>query len=177
MHSTRAVPRNARTKLNKETMTELRDAFDIFDSTKSGGLDGRELKSAIRALGFDVKSEDIRKMMTDIGKDPASTVDFSEFVEVMEDRMQRKGTREEVMRIFELFDEDRQGKITFKNLKRISQEIGENIPDDELRSMIAEADRDGDGALNFEDFYKIMKRRGNDPLDCWDSSDEEEIYA
>ncbi len=34
-----------------------------------------------------------------------------------------------------------------------------------------EADRDGDGMLNFEEFYRIMRRRG-DPLDDFDSDDE-----
>jgi len=35
-----------------------------------------------------------------------------------------------------------------------------------------EADKDGDGAIGFEDFYRIMKKRGDDPLEDW-SSDEE----
>jgi Ca2+-binding EF-hand superfamily protein len=37
--------------------------------------------------------------------------------------------------------------------------------------MMEEADRDGDGMLNFEEFYRIMRRRG-DPLDDFDSDDE-----
>lgn len=172
MHLSRMQQNRHKPKLSKDSLAELKDAFEIFDTTQKGSLDARELKSAIRALGFDVKKEEVRKMMADIGRDPASTIDFGEFLEVMEERMQQKGTREEVMRIFELFDEDQQGKITFKNLKRISQEIGESISDEELRSMIEEADRDGDGALNFEEFYRIMKRRGNDPLDCWDSDSD-----
>jgi centrin-1 len=34
-------------------------------------------------------------------------------------------------------------------LKRIANEVGEKIPDDELKEMLEEADRDGDGMLNF----------------------------
>ncbi len=37
--------------------------------------------------------------------------------------------------------------------------------------MLEEADRDGDGMLNFDEFYRIMRRRG-DPLDDFDSDDE-----
>ena len=36
--------------------------------------------------------------------------------------------------------------------------------------MLEEADRDGDGMLNFEEFYRIMRRRG-DLLDDFDSDD------
>ena len=37
-----------------------------------------------------------------------------------------------------------QGKISFKNLKRVAKELGENMTDEELQEMIDEADRDGD---------------------------------
>ena len=49
----------------------------------------------------------------------------------------------------------------------IASEVGEKIPDEELREMLEEADRDGDGMLSFEEFYRIMRRRG-DPLDDFD---------
>ena len=43
-----------------------------------------------------------------------------------------------------------QGTITFKNLKRVAKELGENMTDEELQEMIDEADRDGDGEVNEE---------------------------
>ena len=54
-------------------------------------------------------------------------------------------------------------------------ELGENLTDDEMREMIAEADRDGDGFVNFEDFMRIMKKKSENPLDDL-SSDEDEDY-
>ncbi len=36
-----------------------------------------------------------------------------------------------------------QGKISFKNLKRVAKELGENMIDEELQETIDEADRDG----------------------------------
>ena len=39
--------------------------------------------------------------------------------------------------------------------------------------MIDEADRDNDGQISPEEFYRIMKKRGNNPLDDW--SDDEEF--
>jgi hypothetical protein len=40
--------------------------------------------------------------------------------------------------VFKLFDEDNTGFITFRNLKRICQELGENLTDDEIQEMIDE---------------------------------------
>ena len=71
----------------------------------------------------------------------------------------RKDTRkEEILKAFRLFDDDETGKISFKNLKRVAAELGEKISDEELREMIEEADRDGDGEINEEEFLRIMKK-------------------
>jgi len=59
---------------------------------------------------------------------------------------------------FCLFDDDATGKISFKNLKRVCKELGETLTDDELQEMIDEADRDGDGEINQEEFLRIMRK-------------------
>jgi Ca2+-binding EF-hand superfamily protein len=54
----------------------------------------------------------------------------------------------------------------------VSQELGENLTDDELREMIDEADRNGDEKIDAEEFYRVMKKRGDNPLDDLDSDDD-----
>lgn len=46
--------------------------------------------------------------------------------------------------------------MSFRNLKRIAQEIGESLTDEELQEMIDEADRDGDGLINPDEFYRRL---------------------
>eukprot|EP00811_Abedinium_folium_P024474 NODE_34397_length_258_cov_5.755725.p3 GENE.NODE_34397_length_258_cov_5.755725~~NODE_34397_length_258_cov_5.755725.p3 ORF type:complete len:81 (+),score=36.55 NODE_34397_length_258_cov_5.755725:3-245(+) len=66
--------------------------------------------------------------------------------------------KEEILKAFKLFDDDNTKKISFRNLKRVAKELGERMTDEELQEMIDEADRDGDGEVNEEEFLRIMKK-------------------
>eukprot|EP01067_Filipodium_phascolosomae_P009464 Filipodium_phascolosomae@DN8475_c0_g1_i1.p1 len=154
-----AVPgRPKRPELSEEQKQEIKEAFDLFDTDGSGSIDAKELKVAMRALGFEPKKEEVRKMIQDIDKDGSGTINFNEFLEMMTHKMSERDPREEILKAFRLFDDDETGKITFKNLKRVAKELGENMTDEELQEMIDEADRDGDGEVNEEDFLRIMKK-------------------
>lgn len=115
-------------------MEEIKEAFNLFDTEAKGIIDVRELKAAFRALGFQVKKAEIRQMFIDMDKDLSSaTVTFDEFVEMVTPRMLNRDSREEIMKVFSLFDDDTTGAITFKNLKRVATELGENLTDEELQ--------------------------------------------
>ena len=61
--------------------------------------------------------------------------------------------------MFALFDDEKSGFISIKNLRRVVKEVGENIDDSELQEMIERADVDNDGLISEEEFYAIMTRK------------------
>jgi len=144
--------------LTDEQKREIKQAFDLFDADGSGHIDAKELKVAMRALGFEPKKEDIKKMISDIDRDGSGTIDFNEFLHMMTAKMSERDNKEEIVKAFKLFDDDGTEKITLKNLRRVAKEIGENMTDQELSEMIAEADTDADGGVTLSDFMQIMKR-------------------
>lgn len=150
--------RKPKSELTDEQKQEIKDAFDLFDTSGSGTIDFKELRVAIRALGFEPKRDEVRKMISDLDKDGKGVVTFEEFMEMMKVKMAERDPREEVAKAFRLFDDDGTGKISFKNLKRVAKELGEEIADEELHEMIEEADRDGDGEVNEEEFARIMRK-------------------
>jgi len=95
-------------------------------------------------------------MISDLDRDGSGSIEFEEFLDMMTARMSDKDTRTDIEKVFRLFDDDKSGKISFNNLKRVSKELGENMTDEDLMEMIDRADTDGDHAVNFEDFYSIM---------------------
>ncbi|KAF5270114.1 hypothetical protein FQA39_LY08526 [Lamprigera yunnana] len=145
-------------ELSDEQKTDIREAFDLFDTEGVGKIDTKELKVAIRALGFEPKKEEIKKMISEIDPQGTGKLSFDEFLQLMSMKMAEKDSKEEILKAFRLFDDDDTGKISFKNLKRVAKELGENLTDEELQEMIDEADRDGDGEISQEEFLRIMKK-------------------
>ena len=45
-----------------------------------------------------------------------------------------------IQKIFQYFDLENTGKITSRHLKKIAQEIGESLSDEELKEIMEEAD-------------------------------------
>merc|ERR1711871_332161 len=147
-------------ELTEEQKQEIKEAFDLFDADGSGSIDSKELKVAMRALGFEPKKEEIQKMISDVDDDGSGTIEDEEFLKMMPPKILNRDPKDEILKAFRLFDDDETGKISFKNLKRVAKELGERMTDEELQEMIDEADRDGDGEVNEEEFFRIMKRRG-----------------
>merc|ERR1712216_791144 len=77
-------------QLSEEQLDEIREAFSLFDSDASGAIDVRELKAAMRALGFEVKNEELKKMVSDVDNDGNGTIEFVEFLGIMTARWVRR---------------------------------------------------------------------------------------
>merc|ERR1712072_750968 len=89
-------------QLSDEQLDEIREAFSLFDSDASGQIDVRELKAAMRALGLEVKNEELKKMVTDVDNDGNGTIEFNEFLQMMTGKMGEKDTREDIEKVFKL---------------------------------------------------------------------------
>ena len=98
-------------------------------------------------------------MVSDLDTDGSGAIDFEEFLDMMTARMSDKDTREDIDKVFRLFDDDKSGYISLKNLRRVAKELGETMTEEELMEMIERADSDGDGNVTPEDFYNIMTKK------------------
>ena len=55
-----------------------------------------------------------------------------------------------------MFDTDGSGKISSGELKKVMLNLGEQLTDEEIDEMIREADADGDGEVDYDEFVKMM---------------------
>ena len=95
----------------------------------------------------------------------SGTVDFKEFQKMMSQTRfynkqieeQRKQIEEEEMRqAFKVFDIDGNGVIDAQELKLTMRNLGENLSDRDVSSMLDAADLNKDGKIDYEGLYFIF---------------------
>jgi len=152
------VGKGGRPELTEEQKQEIKEAFDLFDTDKSGSIDYHELKVAMRALGFDVRKAEIIKLMKEYDRNETGQIEYLDFVDIMTQKMADRDPEEEMRKAFALFDDDQTGAISIKNLRRVARDLGEALSDDELQAMIEEFDKNNDGVIDEAEFMAIMKQ-------------------
>ncbi|XP_077594210.1 centrin-3-like isoform X1 [Stigmatopora nigra] len=143
--------------LSEAQIVEVREAFELFDTDHDNKIDYQQLKMAMRALGLEVKKEDVMQILNEFDHDESGRINFNDFREVATERMLDRDPKEEILKAFRLFDDDESGAIGLRKLKRVARELGLDTGEDELRSMISTFDTDGDGEINQEEFLSIMR--------------------
>ncbi len=105
--TTKTAPANAKVKknpykqeLSENQKQEIKNAFDLFDTSGSGTIEKKELKVALYALGFTPTKEDLNKLIGDFDKDKSGRIDFAEFLDIMITKMSEKDSVTEVTKAF-----------------------------------------------------------------------------
>ena len=142
-------------KFTEEQIEEIREAFNLFDTDGSGSIDYKELKAAMRALGFETKKDEMQRIIEEIDADGSGEIEFPEFMQMMTGKLGSVDSREEIMKLFQQFDSRNKGFIEFDDLKRMATTLGEMRSDAELEIMVNLLGTEG--RVNAEQFYEMLK--------------------
>lgn len=72
---------------------------------------------------------------------------------------------EAIIEMFQTMDTDKNGHLTFEELKDGLKKIGQVVPDDDVKMLMDAADTDGNGILSCDEFVTLaihLKRMGCD---------------
>ena len=115
-----------------------------------------ELKAAMTSLGFEAKNQTIFQMIADMDADGSGELEFAEFFHLMTAKTDSGMSKDNVRKLFNLFDDDHTDSIHLDNLRRVAKELAEEIDDEEINEMIRRADDNGDMSVSFDEFYHIV---------------------
>lgn len=147
-------------KLKKYTSLTYMPISPLFPppamSLIQGTITTKELGTVMRSLGQNPTEAELMDMINEIDADGNGDIDFPEFLTVMARKMKDTDSEEEILEAFKVFDKDGNGFISAAELRHIMTNLGEKLTDEEVDEMIREADIDGDGQINYEEFVKMM---------------------
>ena len=146
-------------QLTEEQIAEFKEAFALFDKDGDGTITTKELGTVMRSLGQNPTEAELQDMINEVDVDGNGTIDFPEFLSLMARKMKETDTEEELMEAFRVFDRDGNGFISAHELRHVMTNLGEKLTNEEVDEMIKEADLDGDGAINYEEFVRMMLSR------------------
>merc|ERR1712023_553583 len=143
-------------QLTEEQISEFKEAFALFDKDGDGTITTKELGTVMRSLGQNPTEAELQDMINEVDADGNGTIDFTEFLALMARKMKDTDTEEELREAFKVFDRDNNGFISASELRHVMTNLGEKLTDEEVDEMIREADIDGDGQVNYQEFVKMM---------------------
>ncbi|KAF4346178.1 hypothetical protein G4B88_026695 [Cannabis sativa] len=115
-----------------------------------------ELGIAIRSLDQHPTEDELQSMINEVDLDGNGTIELGEFLDLMARKMKETEAEDELREAFKVFDKDQDGYISPTELRHVMINLGERLKDEELDQMIREADLDGDGLINYEEFVRMM---------------------
>lgn len=77
-----ATTSHQRPELSEEQKQEIKEAFELFDTDKDQHVDYHELKVAMRALGFDLKKQEVLKLLRENDKTGSGLMEFDDFARI-----------------------------------------------------------------------------------------------
>ena len=106
----------------------------MFDTDGSGFIELKDLKVALRALGFEPAKQEIKRLISELNnnaknrdeekeKQGVIQIDLSDFIDIMTTKMSERDQEKELEKAFILFSQDKD-HITFEDLAAIAHELG-----------------------------------------------------
>eukprot|EP01084_Bolivina_argentea_P124141 219985_1 len=99
---------------------------------------------------------ELQNIIQAVDADGNGTIDFSEFLTMLARKLKDTNDEDHIKEAFKVFDKDSNGFISAAELKHVMTNSGETLTDEEVDEIIRQADIDGDGQINYEEFVKMM---------------------
>jgi calmodulin len=147
-------------QLTEEQIEEFKGTFSLFDSHGNGTINMEELECVMRSLNQKPTAGDLQ-----VAVDRDGTIDISEFLALMVNRLKNTDTEERLIKACKVFDSDDNGTISASQLHQVvtnirglsNEQLGRvRVARQLVDSMIREGELEKDGPIHYEDFVKTI---------------------
>ena len=146
----------------------IKQLFNLFNINDSGRINPKDFTNLMKSLGYNSNNSEIYKIFEDLDKKNAKKnekskkkneiegISFDELVDEINYKLGDKKSKKGIKKFFDIFNgKPNSDKINFDILKNISEELGENLSDEDLKDILFNDSENGN-EITFEEFYNIM---------------------
>ncbi|GBG86696.1 hypothetical protein CBR_g41759 [Chara braunii] len=144
-------------QFSSEQIADFKEAFSLFDKDGDGNITTEELGTVVRAIGQNPTKAEIEEWIKEVDISGTHLIEFREFLNLLTKKAKPNNLEEDLRAGFRVFaKDDPNGQMSVEELKHVLTAIGETLTEEEATEMLKEADADGDGKINMEEFVKMM---------------------
>ena len=110
----------------------------------------------MRSLGQNPTEAELQEIINEIDAERKGTVEFFEFVNIMEKKIENVEDEEEILSAFRIFDNDGSGLISAEELREALTSLGEKLTQEEVDDLFSEAEIGEDGLFNYHDLCQAV---------------------
>ena len=148
--------------LSRKELGAVKKMFRLFQD-RNGTIDPHEVITSMQTLRLNEKSPIIYDLFAefDTPENSKNRLDYEEFVDILSQKLSDKDSQKSIERVYEAFlGESNKDTIDFDVIKKVAQDVGDDITDEQIRAMLERCAKNGKD-MTFEEFYEAMTKKVN----------------
>ena len=134
--------------------------FKLYDEDKDGFVDLDYLGEMLRSLGAAILDSEIETLVEKTRKELKDTrFNMKTFEKICNKNIICNETEEDLIKAFKFWDTENTGKVSVNELKESLTKIGDILNDDQMEYLINEADPNESGAIDYNEYVKILMQK------------------
>ena len=145
--------------LSRKELNSVRKLFRLYQD-RNGTIDPHEVLTSMQTLRLNEKNPVVYEIFEefDTPENSRNRLDYDEFVDLLNEKLADRDSQKALSRIYELFLGDSQGEtLTFEAIKKVSQDVGEEMSDSQIRELLERAGQNGK-ELTYDEFCAVMTK-------------------
>ena len=112
-------------KFNEEDIIAIKEAFDAYDSNKTGLLTPNDLKVALFHQGFQASKETVYNIIAEYDEDCLGGLNFAAFIKIITNEPVETEPLSELKKVFRKINKDNKGYLDRRDLENLLRALGE----------------------------------------------------
>ena len=143
-------------EFSKEELHSFEKAFKLF-ADRNGIMNLNNMVIAMKELKLDESEPVVYDLISEMETETKTGLSYDDFIDKLTAKLRDRESQRSTERVYELFVPDPNGTLNFQTLKKVTQQIGDNTPDEELQRLIKNGASNGTD-IPYEEFHSIMTK-------------------